>query len=99
MRTLTVYDIEPSDLPKTGALEAVGLRPSRSVKVRETYCRSCDASDVAAARIVGRWDVERMATAIPFDPVAVFMTCGCVIGDPTLAEPHAPTTTDETRTA
>ena len=90
MRTLTVYDIEPSDLPKTGSLDAVGLRPNRSVRVRETYCKACGAGDVAAARIVGRWDSERAATALPFDPVAVFMTCGCVIGDPSLAEPTRP---------
>lgn len=87
MRTITVHDPEPSDLPFTGSLEAVGLRPSRSVFPRETYCRACDKSDAFVARIIGRWDANRGATALPFDPVAVFMTCGCVIGDPSLAEP------------
>jgi hypothetical protein len=87
MRQVTYLDAEPRDVPKTGALRAVGLRPNRDAIVRETYCLTCDKA-ASAGRILGRWDAERQATALPFDPVAVFMTCGCLVGDPSLAEPE-----------
>jgi hypothetical protein len=86
VRTVTYLDAEPQDLPKTGDLRAVGLRPQRNVVARETYCMTCGEA-AGARRIVGRWDSDRSATALPFDPVAVFMTCGCVVGNPTLAGP------------
>lgn len=87
MRQITVHDAEPSDIRIQGDLPAAGLRPARGVHIRETYCLTCDKSGAWPTRVVGRWDHERQATAIPFEPVTVFMSCGCVVGDPALAEP------------
>lgn len=58
MRQLTYTDAEPSDLPDTGDLLAVGLRPKPEVYVRETYCLTCSKAGWAG-RILGRWDPDR----------------------------------------
>lgn len=95
MWVITVQDAEPGAISLQGNLPAAGIRPSRSVHVQETYCLMCDKSGAFPIRVVGRWDHERQATAIPFEPVAVFMSCGCIAGDPSLAEPTDRRMTDD----
>lgn len=35
----------------------------------------------------GRWDEERQATALPYEPVWVKLACGCAFGDASKAAP------------
>ena len=86
MREFKVTDWDRTDLLATGLVEAFGMRPQR-IAVAEPYCLAC-GKHAWPTRIFGRWDSERKATALPFDPVAVCMTCGCVAGNPTLAGPN-----------
>lgn len=81
----TVTHWTPSDLLETGPVECVGFRPQK-INAEEPYCRRCGRTS-RPMHVMGRWDFERNATALPFDPVWVRMTCGCEFGDMAFAEP------------
>ncbi len=85
MKEFVVRDISWSDLLPTGSVLAVGLRPQRLAAV-ESYCLRC-GQQAWPVRTRGRWDEERGATALPYDPVSVEMSCGCKFGDESLANP------------
>lgn len=49
-------------------------------------CPRC-ASTTLVGATKGRWDAERRATALPYEPVWVRLGCGCEFGDESLARP------------
>lgn len=79
MRTFTVKDWTRGDLLRTGSVAAVNMRPQQ-IAAAEPYCLKC-GDHAWPARVLGRWDSARKATALPFDPVWVVMSCGCTFGD------------------
>lgn len=86
MNTVFACNWSYTDLLNTGTLNAVELRPQH-ITVMKPHCTTCDTI-AEPVRVAGRWDRDRGATAIPFDPVWVRMSCGCDHGD--LAASHPP---------
>ena len=85
MREFRVVDYVRSDMLDTGSIRAFDMRPQK-ITAAEPYCLKC-AKRAWPTRVQGRWDSERQATAIPFDPVYVEMSCGCTFGDKSRTRP------------
>lgn len=54
--------------------------------VTRVLCPKCGAKTWVNL-VQGRWDYDRAATKLPFEPVWVSLNCGCSFGDQSLAKP------------